>query len=850
MLNSFSKSVIFVDNEQKRWVTSPFWLGFWIVMLTGLSAHLMLPLFAPHLFKDGITIFLNDPHNFHNIALELSQKPWSDFSLRPQGQFPAGILTFIYKLTGVSMPFMMLPVLASLAGLTIRGIASCLDALGVKGRWWPLLIGIFFTVSPTSISWMIYPHKDAFIVPGVILINWTFIAVTLRRVRLRHFGSFILGSLLVFTSKPYFAELFLIGALIAIPFAWKQPATKLGRDGRIGFFVLSLIVFGSIALLQKGYFEAGKGLSDQTIATTAHKNDLSAPRHKQTKQHWESLPIGGTLNKALLALAYTRERFLFERPYGNTNFMPEVRLDGAADTLMFIPRALQLALFEPLPWREAEGGMARTLLFTSVQIEMLLVYISLLFLIFAGKKTWSPAVLICLALALPFLIALGFAAPNIGAINRYRFPFVMLVKIAGFAALWNSQRFKWPGRLLMWVDPPQIDRTKKKILFLVPDDVTFLIQRLVMAQGAQKAGYDVHVASEDTGVSDKVRELGFTFHKLDLNRGGLNPFADFKPFIKLVLFLAKERPDILQCVSIKPVLYGATAGTIVGLKRIVCLVNGLGYAFEGKGFKGKVVFTIAKALYRNALALPGIRVVFQNPDDRDYFVNKKLVDENKTILIRGSGVNMEKFSPTPQPENAKPVVLFVGRLLWSKGIQDLIDAATNLKNEKIDFILKIVGQPDDRNPEAVPKEYLQELHDKGILEWLGRQTDMPKFYRESDIVVLPTSYREGLPLTLLEAASTGRALVATDVAGCREAVQNGVNGFLVPPSNSRELTNALRTLILDRDLRKKFGEAGSRLVLEEFSSDIIQRKLNNVYDSLLNDSVPSSHNLNPCSTTS
>jgi glycosyltransferase involved in cell wall biosynthesis len=357
----------------------------------------------------------------------------------------------------------------------------------------------------------------------------------------------------------------------------------------------------------------------------------------------------------------------------------------------------------------------------------------------------------------------------------------------------------------------------------------------VMAKGVQAAGYEVHVAGADAGAVDKIEELGFTFHKMDLNRGGINPFADLIPFIKLVFFLAKQRPDILQCVSIKQVLYGATAGTIVGLKNIVCLINGLGYAFEGNDFKGKVIKKIAIALYQNALALPGIRVIFQNPDDQNYFIENKIVEKEKTVLIRGSGVDMTKFAPTPQPNNDVPVVLFVGRLLKSKGIFDIIEAAKILKADGIKFTLRVVGEPDDRNPEAISKEEITKLHKEGIVDWVGRQSDMPKFYREADIICLPTLYKEGLPLTLLEAASIGRALIATDVPGCREIVKHEVNGLKVLPKNPELLSEAIKRLVSDTDLRKKYGQAGSAIVRNEFSAEIIQRQLLLTYESLLLD---------------
>lgn len=823
--------------EAARWVASPFLVGFWGVMILGVIAFFILPWLAPHLFVDGMTTFLKDPHTYHRLALGLANAPWSEFTFRPDGQFPGGILGLIYKLTSIHRPFMMLPVLAAMAGLTIRSIASCLDILGVRGRWWPLVIGIAFTVTPTSLSWMIYPHKDAFIVPGAIILTWTLMSATLRRIRMRHFASLVLGSLLVFSSKPYFAELFFAGTLISIPFAWGQPASTLGRYGRLVFFGCALGIFALCGMWKKGYSSSGESWTQAATRPGVEQSAEVLPRHLALKETWQPLPGGALINKPLYALAYSRERFLAQRAYGLTNFVPEIQLKTAIDALMFIPRSLQLAVLEPLPWNPTEGGLARRLVYLSLKFEMLFVYFSLLCLLLAGRKSFSPPVMIALCLALPFLVALGFASPNIGTINRYRFPFLILIKIAGLAALWNSDRLRWPGRLLMWVDPPDTVRTKRKILFLVPDDITFVIQRLVMARAAQAGGYEVHVACSDLGHAQKIRDLGFIYHELDLNRGGLNPFADFGQFVKLVFFLAKLRPDILQNVSIKPVIYGSTAGTIVGLKRIVNLVNGLGYAFERQGLKGEVVHFVAVNLYRNALALPGVRVIFQNPDDRQYFIDHRMVEHHKTILIRGSGVDMLKFAATPLPHDDVPIVLFVGRLLWSKGIQELVDAAAKLRNEGMRFRLLIVGAPDDRNPEAVPTDVLKAWHEQGLLEWMGRQTEMPRFYREASIVCLPTNYREGLPLTLLEAASTGRPLVATDIPGCREVVRTGVNGFLVPPKNSEALAGALRQLLADPELRQKMGQASTQLVASEFSSEHVQRQLLAVYDSLFHNAL-------------
>lgn len=830
------KSLLKKSDEADKLAFSPFNLGLILVFIFGLIAHFVFPLIRPELFKDGMITLLKDPFYFHELAIKTANASWANFQFKPEDQFPAGVLALIYKLTGVHQPYMMIPVLAFFAGLTIKTITSCLKLLGVTGRWWPLVIGVIFTVTPTSISWMIYPHQDAFIVPGVLLIAWSFISTVLRGFQWKNFFAFIWGAILIVVTKTYFSEILLLCSIFAVIVSlgiFKRHNLKRSL-GVTYFFTFCSIIFLSISIFNSGYLKTATreklGMPSQIT-----KKDVKLSRHADSRKNWINIPGGKWINQPFAALAYTRERFLHQKSNGKTNFLPEIHLKSTIDTILYFPRALQLAFLEPLPFREYPHSLPRKIIFALSQVEMLFVYFSILFLIFSGKKAFTPTVFMCMAIAIPFLIVLGYGMPNIGSINRYRFPFLILIKMAGLAALWNSSRFKWPGRLLMWIDPPEMHRKKKKVLFLVPDDATFIIQRLVMAQGVQRAGYDVHVACPDLGHSQKIRELGFTFHKLDLNRGGLNPFADFIPFIRLVFFLAKERPDILQCVSIKPVIYGATAGTIVGLKRIVCLINGLGYAFEGNGIKGNIVLFLAKILYQNALSMPGVRVIFQNPDDQSYFIKKGLVDAEKTLLIRGSGVDMEKFRPTPLAENKSTIILFVARLLWSKGIRELFEAAKILKSEGLSFELKIVGSPDERNPEAVPESYLKEFHNKGIVNWVGRQTDMPKFYREADIVVLPTEYREGLPLTLLEAASTGRSLVTTNMPGCREIARDGINGFLVPIRDSRALADALRKLITNPELLKKFGLASSEIVSTEFSSSIVQQQLLKVYELLLND---------------
>lgn len=826
---------------EKRWVISPFWLGVVFVLITGAVLHLIVPLFAPHLFQDGMTTFLPDIHIFHQLAKDLAGQPLVNF-LDIQIYTPSLVLGLIYKLTGIHQPFMMLPVLAVLAGLTIRLQVSILDLLGVRGRWWPLVIAFVFTVTPTSFSWMIYPHKDAFIVPGFLMIVWALLSAVIQRPRLKHVSALFAGVLLMMSDKAYFAQILAVGILLsAIPILIKRASASIWFK-RVGLILGFLVLLVTISINAKNY---GVGAEiDSNIAPVAKavvEVDVTnkKPRHLESMAKWESFGGPKILDLPFRRMIYTRERFLYQRPHGDTNFLPELQIASSWDALAFLPRAMQLALLEPTPLRSQwSAGAARGLVFVSLQLEMLLFYGLLVTLLISGRRLFKTEVLVCLMLAAPFLLALGYAMPNIGTINRYRFPFLLLIKLAGFAALWAADRHSWPGRLLTWVDPPKNLRAKKRVLFLVPDDATFIVQRLVMARAVQEGGYDVHVACPDLGHAQKIRDLGFTHHDIDLNRGGLNPLADVVAFLRLVFFLARLRPDILQNVSIKPVVYGSTAATIVGIRRVVNLVNGMGYAFDKKGLKGTVVYYIAVALYRNALAMPGIRVIFQNPTDRQYFIEHKLVDEHKTLLIRGSGVDMLKFKPSELPHTQVPTVLFVARLLWTKGIRELIGAATQVRADGHDFRLMIVGEPDDRNPDTVPRDVLEKWHKDGVIEWVGRQTDMPSFYLRADVVCLPSKYREGLPLTLLEAASMGRPLIATDIPGCREAVISGVNGILVPPGEVAPLADALTKLISSRPLREQYGRASSRLVETEFSSFHVKRQLLAVYDSLFDDALP------------
>ena len=213
------------------------------------------------------------------------------------------------------------------------------------------------------------------------------------------------------------------------------------------------------------------------------------------------------------------------------------------------------------------------------------------------------------------------------------------------------------------------------------------------------------------------------------------------------------------------------------------------------------------------------------------FTGSKILKEKNAILIRGSGVNTSQYEYRPEPTGS-PVIVLPTRMLWDKGVREFIDAATEIKKSGVKCKFVLAGSPDPENPVSIPEETIRQWHSKGIVEWWGQRNDMPEVYARSNIVVLP-SYREGLPKVLLEAASCGRAIVATDVPGCREIVRHKENGFLVPPYDSKSLAEAIKILVKDSELRAKMGMRGREIVEAEFSDEIVVKQTMDVYKRIL-----------------
>jgi glycosyltransferase involved in cell wall biosynthesis len=356
----------------------------------------------------------------------------------------------------------------------------------------------------------------------------------------------------------------------------------------------------------------------------------------------------------------------------------------------------------------------------------------------------------------------------------------------------------------------------RKLLFIVNEARFFLTHRVPVARAMRAQGFEVHVAApfDRPAVADIERE-GFIFHAIPLARGARNPVGELRLWFAIFSLIRRVRPDLLHLVSMKPVLWGGMVARLLGVPAVIFAITGLGFLFIREGFAARTQRAAVKRLYALALAHPNSSVIFQNPDDRQLFVGNRLVDEAQIVTIPGCGVDLNEFQMRPEPEGP-PVVLFPARLIADKGVNEFVEAAQILHGDGVAARFVLAGRTDPDNPTDLGEPRLRRLLHDGVLEWIGYSTTMPATLAASNIVCLP-SYREGLPRVLIEAAACGRAIVATDVPGCREIVRAGVNGLLAAPKDGRALAAAIRRLIDDCELRRAMGKAGRELAVAEFS---------------------------------
>lgn len=328
--------------------------------------------------------------------------------------------------------------------------------------------------------------------------------------------------------------------------------------------------------------------------------------------------------------------------------------------------------------------------------------------------------------------------------------------------------------------------------------------------------------SLDTFFYEELKKLNVSHIEIQLNRKGINPFRDGFLFLKLFKLYRQENPSFVLNYTIKPVIYSSLAAKLAGISSTNSFITGLGYVFTDRSRKAKTLKNIVNFLYK--LALRGNnKVFFQNPDDLNEFLQRKLIKDDQAELINGSGVNLKTFYPTNGPK-IKSSFVFIGRLLKDKGIFELIEAIKMIKKTSNDCHFYICGSLDESNPNSLSKDQLAKLIDKNLFAYVSHVNNVADFLKDKEVFILP-SYREGTPRAVLEAMAMGMPIITTDVPGCRETTKNNINGFIIPPKNSNALYEKILTFIEHSDLISKMGNQSLQVAKEKYDVEKVNQSI-------------------------
>jgi N,N'-diacetylbacillosaminyl-diphospho-undecaprenol alpha-1,3-N-acetylgalactosaminyltransferase len=389
-----------------------------------------------------------------------------------------------------------------------------------------------------------------------------------------------------------------------------------------------------------------------------------------------------------------------------------------------------------------------------------------------------------------------------------------------------------------------------KIVLVSNTDFGLYNFRLGLIRALLAKDYDVHIICPEGKYIPEFTKEGAKCHRLYVDRKGTNPLNELRTIWQLFRIFRRERFDLVHTFTIKPNIYGNIAAKLAGVPAIMNSVTGLGYVFTEGGVKKRLLRMLVVNLYRFAFWFSK-KVIFLNSDDLQLFQRYKIVGVRRGMVLKGEGIDTEKFSPGNVSQERvqqlrrqldlsehqrRLVVTLISRLLWDKGIRESVVAARIVKTAHPDALFLLVGPIDTGNPAAVSKEYIQQAEKEGLIKYLGERSDIPEILHISDIVTLP-SYREGIPRVLLEAMCMEKPIVTTNSVGCRDVAEEGRNGFLVPIKNHAALASAIERLLNDEGLRIRMGKYGREKVLREFDERIIVGQTMEIYDQILRDIV-------------
>lgn len=362
----------------------------------------------------------------------------------------------------------------------------------------------------------------------------------------------------------------------------------------------------------------------------------------------------------------------------------------------------------------------------------------------------------------------------------------------------------------------------KKFVLISPKNRSAYNFRGDLIKEIQAKGYDVVVTGPNKEGVERIEALGAKFIEVPVDKNGTNPFADISYCLKLRKILKREKADAILGYTIKPVIYGSIAGWLAGVKNRTAMVTGAGYLFASTSFKAKVIRSISFMLYRMGLGAAH-KVIFQNIDDLNEFVEHKLLKREKCHVVNGSGVNMSKYTPAPYPE--KPSFFFLGRLVNSKGGLDFAKAAKIVKTQYPEARFMILGKLEKNLPDAIKEDELIPFVNDGTVELFPETDNIPQYYAMTSVFVLPTAYREGTPRVILEAMASARAIITTNTPGCKETVIDGENGFFTSIHNPEDLAGKMEFFIKNPDKIAEFGQRSYDICKVKYEVSIINKRM-------------------------
>lgn len=374
-----------------------------------------------------------------------------------------------------------------------------------------------------------------------------------------------------------------------------------------------------------------------------------------------------------------------------------------------------------------------------------------------------------------------------------------------------------------------------KIIFFANTEWYLFNFRLALAKHLREHGADVVMLSPSGPYGKRLEAEGFRWIAVPMTRRSLNPLREAWFLWQLIRIYQRERPDIAHHFTIKCVVYGGLAARLVGVPGIVGAVAGMGFVFASQKALARILRPLVRVLMRIAVGGKNCRIILQNPDDRDALISSAIASPNHTKLIPGSGVNTTRFAPSFLDKESIRTrkVLLAARLLWDKGIAEYVAAARQLNRDGLKAEFLLAGEPDAGNPNSVQAEQVDAWSQERIITPLGHVDEMADLLSEIDVMVLPSFYREGVPRSLIEAAAAGLPIITTDTPGCREVVDDGVNGFLVPVGDNNALVDALRRVLEDPALAARMGAAGRVKALAEFDERLVFDRTVDVYRELV-----------------